>query len=317
MVSTILGKQVIPTTNGFQGVTKMKINDVIARDRRSLSFEFFPPKTPDDERQLFDTVGKLETLNPSFVSVTYGAGGSTSANTRRVVQRLKDETKLTVMPHLTCVGQTAEDLERILREYRDLGIENVLALRGDPPKEGAGAGEAPKCHAIDLVRLAHKVGGFSVGVAVYPEGHCESSSLEDDMAYTKEKIEAGADFAITQMFFDNMYYYRFIERAVKARIRIPIIPGIMPVTDIKKIRRFAEMCAATLPARYYERFEKATSPEEARKIGVELATEQSADLLRHGVPYLHFYTLNRPETVTEIVRNLNLGTNSPEMAAAR
>ncbi len=160
----------------------MKIGDVIARDRRSLSFEFFPPKTPDDERQLFDTIHKLEPLNPSFVSVTYGAGGSTSANTKRVVQRMKDETRLTVMPHLTCVGQTPEDLERILREYRDMGIENVLALRGDPPKEGAMAGEAPTCHAIDLVRLARSVGGLSVGVAVYPEGHCECSSLEADLA---------------------------------------------------------------------------------------------------------------------------------------
>jgi len=285
----------------------MKIKELIARQGRSISFEFFPPKTREDEDKLFGVIAELEALNPTFVSVTYGAGGGTMKNTSGVVVRLRRETSLTPMPHLTCVDQSEDELKKILEDYNGQGIENVLALRGDPPK-GAEKFTAPEngfCYAIDLVNLAIAVGGYSIGVAVYPEGHIEAPSLERDMFYTKQKIDAGADFAITQMFFDNRFFYDFTERAEKAGISIPIIPGIMPVTDIEKIKRFSQMSGATLPPSLIERMEKATSADEAQRIGVDFATRQCQDLWQNGVRYFHFYTLNRSQTVTEIVRNLN------------
>jgi methylenetetrahydrofolate reductase (NADPH) len=284
----------------------MKIKELIARQGKSISFEFFPPKTKEDEDQLFKAIAELEALSPTFVSVTYGAGGGTLKNTRNVIVRLKRETSLTPMPHLTCVDQDKDELKEILEDYKEQGIENVLALRGDPPK-GAEKFTAPEngfCYAIDLVKLSVSVGGYSIGVAVYPEGHKESPSLEMDMFYAKQKIDAGADFAITQMFFDNRFFYDFMERAEKTGIGIPIIPGIMPVTDIAKIKRFSQMSGATLPPSLVGRMEKATSADEAQRIGVDFATRQCQDLWQNGVRSFHFYTLNRSQTVTEILRNL-------------
>jgi methylenetetrahydrofolate reductase (NADPH) len=285
----------------------MKIGKVIKERGSSLSFEFFPPKDEAGETRLFQTVAKLEKLSPTFVSVTYGAGGGTMKNTSLVIRRIKQETSLSPMPHLTCVDQSAGELKQILEDYKKGGINNVLALRGDPPR-GTDKFTAPKdgfCYAIDLVKLAVLVDGFSIGVAVYPEGHIEAPSLEKDMFYTKKKIDAGADFAITQMFFDNRYFYDFMERAEKAGITIPILAGIMPITDLERIRRFSKMCGATLPDKIVRRLEKA-GPDEAAKVGVELATEQCADLLGHGLRYFHFYTLNRAEAVSQIVANLGL-----------
>lgn len=286
----------------------MKIGEVIRAQGKSISFEFFPPKTKEDEDKLFGAVARLEALKPTFVSVTYGAGGGTLKNTRKVVLRLKQETSLTPMPHLTCVDQDKGELKRILEGYKEQGVENVLALRGDPP-QGAEKFTPPQngfCYAIDMVKLTVSVGGYSIGVAVYPEGHIESPSLEMDMVYTKQKIDAGADFAITQMFFDNRFFYDFMERAGKAGISIPIIPGIMPVTDMERIKRFCQMCGATLPPPLVERMEKA-KPEEARSLGIDFATRQCEDLRRNGVRYFHFYTLNRSEIVAEILRNLGWG----------
>jgi len=289
----------------------MRIKELIARQGESISFEFFPPKTTDDEDELFEAIAKLESLNPTFVSVTYGAGGATMKNTRHVVERIQQETPLTPMPHLTCVNQSKEELRGILRDYLRLGIENILALRGDPPRGTTKPlPEDSLCYAKDLVQLAASFGAFSVGVAVYPEGHIKSPNLERDMVYTKQKIDAGADFAITQMFFDNRFFYDFMERAEKAGIQVPIIPGIMPITDIEKIKRFSQMCGATLPAHLVDRMEKATSAEEAQMIGIDFATRQCEGLWRNGVRCFHFYTLNRSEPVTEIVRNLALGRKS-------
>jgi methylenetetrahydrofolate reductase (NADPH) len=285
----------------------MKIGEVIKEHGSSLSFEFFPPRDEAGETRLFQTIAKLETLSPTFVSVTYGAGGGTMKNTSRMIGRIKQETPLNPMPHLTCVDQSAGELKQILEDYKEGGIDNVLALRGDPPR-GTDKFTAPKdgfCYAIDLVKLAVLVGGFSIGVAVYPEGHFEAPSLEKDMFYTKKKINAGADFAITQMFFDNRYFYDFLERAEKAGITIPILAGIMPITDLERIRRFSQMCGATLPDKIVRRLEK-VGPDEAAKVGIELATEQCADLLGHGLRYFHFYTLNRAEAVSQIVANLGL-----------
>jgi methylenetetrahydrofolate reductase (NADPH) len=287
----------------------MRIGQFLTEKGKSLSFEFFPPKDKTAEDQLFKNIARFEALNPAFVSVTYGAGGGTLKNTRHVVLRILQETSLVPMPHLTCVDQNSDELKAILEDYMKLGIENVLALRGDPSK-GAERFTPPKggfCYAKDLVKLASSLSGFSISVAVYPEGHCESPNLQMDMYYTKQKIDAGADFAITQMFFDNGYFYDFLERAAKADIKIPIIPGIMPITDIDRIKRFSQRCGATLPEHVIQRFEKVGSVAgEVKKVGVEVATEQCADLLKHGLRYFHFYTLNQSDAVLQIVSNLGL-----------
>jgi methylenetetrahydrofolate reductase (NADPH) len=284
----------------------MKIGDALKARGSSISFEFFPPKTQQEEDQLFKAIAKLKLMNPAFVSVTYGAGGGTMKNTRNVVVRLMRETPLTPMPHLTCVDQSKDALKKILEGYKEQGVENVLALRGDPPR-GAQKFTTPKdgfCYAIDLVKLALSVGGYSIAVAVYPEGHSESPSLEMDTFYTKQKIDAGADFAITQMFFINRFFYDFMERAGKAGISVPIIPGIMPITDLERIKKFCQMCGATLPPDLVAKMEEAASADEVRRLGIDFAIRQCQDLRENGVRHFHFYTLNRSETVAEIVQKL-------------
>jgi methylenetetrahydrofolate reductase (NADPH) len=285
----------------------MMIGQEIRHEGTSLSFEFFPPKDQPGEDRLIQNAKKLEELHPTFVSVTYGAGGGSAKNTRHVVERLLNETKLTPMPHLTCVDQSDEELKAVLKEYRKLGVENILALRGDPPAghQQFVAPEGGSCYAKNVVKIADDMRMFSIAVAAYPEGHPESPSLEKDMEYLKEKIDVGADFVITQMFFNNRYYYQFLERAVKARIDRPLLPGIMIISDIEKIKTFAKRNFATLPDRVIDEFEKAKGdPAEMKKIGVEVATRQCTDLLNHGVPYLHFYTLNQADAVSQVVRNL-------------
>lgn len=290
-------------------VSDVKIGQFIKSKGESLSFEFFPPRDKAAEDQLLENMAAFEALNPAFVSVTYGAGGGTLKNRRQVVLRILRDTSLVPMPHLTCVDQNRDELKAILAYYMKLSIENVLALRGDPPG-GAEKFTPPKdgfCYARDLVELAASLSGFSIGVAVYPEGHCESPNLEMDMYYTKQKIDAGADFAITQMFFDNSYFYGLLERVVEADIQIPIIAGIMTITSIERIKTFSRKCGATLPDKVIRQFEKAgPTAQEAKKVGIEIATEQCADLLEHGIRYFHFYTLNQSDAVLEVVNNLGL-----------
>lgn len=298
-------------------MTDMRIGQFLEERGESLSFEFFPPRDEKGEEQLFETIAKLESLNPSFLSVTYGAGGGTLKNTKHIVQRIHQETSLVPMPHLTCVDQNRDELKAILEDYARFGIENVLALRGDPPKgtERFTPPESGFCYAKDLVQLAASLSAFSIGVAVYPEGHLESPNLEMDMYYTKQKIDAGADFAITQMLFYNRYFYDFLERAAKAGIRIPIIPGIMPITDINRIKNFSQRCGVALPDNIIRKFEKVDSTaEEVKKVGIEVSTEQCADLLQHGIRYFHFYTLNQSNAVFQIVKNLNLQNLVPKVS---
>jgi methylenetetrahydrofolate reductase (NADPH) len=285
----------------------MKIHEIIKKQGKSISFEFFPPKDQAGEDKLLAVIKKLEALGPDFVSVTYGAGGGTGKNTTSLVKRIKEGTSLNPMPHLTCIDQSKEELKAILDHYRLTGIDNVLALRGDPPK-GQIEFVAPKdgfCYAKDLVDLAATFHSFSIGVACYPEGHIESPNREMDLLYTKRKIDAGAHFAITQMFFENHFYYDFLERAGKIGINVPIIPGIMPIFDIKRIGAFCQNCGATIPNSLVTRMENA-SPEDAKRIGREFATEQCADLIKHGIRYFHFYTMNQAEAIIDIYRSLKL-----------
>jgi methylenetetrahydrofolate reductase (NADPH) len=285
----------------------MRIHEIIKKQGKSISFEFFPPKDQAGEDRLLAVVKRLEALRPDFVSVTYGAGGGTGKNTTSLIRRIREGTSLNPMPHLTCIDQGKEELRAILDNYRLMGVDNVLALRGDPPK-GEIAFVAPKdgfCYAKDLVDLAATFHFFSISVACYPEGHIESPSLDMDLFYTKQKIDAGAHFAMTQMFFENHFYYDFLERAGRIGITVPIIPGIMPIFDMKRIRAFCQNCGATIPDALVSRMESA-SPEDVKRIGREFATEQCADLIEHGIRYFHFYTMNQAEAIIDIFRSLKL-----------
>lgn len=273
----------------------MKIGEILKREF-SVSFEFFPPKSAEGEAELFRTIKELETIRPTFVSVTYGAGGSTRDRTRNIAKRIHTETNITVMAHLTCIAHSKEEIMQILQDYKDIGIENILALRGDVPKDGLKDSTKGCKYAVELVRFIRENFGdwFSIGVASYPEKHPESPNMDWEIKHFKEKVLAGADFSITQMFFDNTYYYRFVERCQREGINIPIIPGIMPITNFSQIKKFAIMCGATIPQNLVELLEPySDDPEETTKRGVEFAIKQCEDLLSNGVPGLHFYTLNK------------------------
>ncbi len=283
----------------------MKISEILKKGTFSVSFEFFPPKTQEGVVQLFETISELKNLKPTFVSVTYGAGGSTRDRTRDVVKRIHEEVGLNVMAHLTCIAHPKEELIDILEDYKRIGIDNILALRGDVPRDKPDwrPPDGACSYAVELVRLIRNHFGnyFCVCVASYPEGHPESPNMEWEIRFFKEKVEAGADFSITQMFFDNRYYYEFLDLCQKANINIPIIPGIMPITNFKQIKKFASMCGATIPQSLVEKLEKVEdNPKEVTKIGVEFAIKQCEDLILNGSPGLHFYTLNRSKATLEI-----------------
>ena len=287
----------------------MKISELLKQVNRSISFEFFPPKTKEGEESLFKTIKELEHIKPTFVSVTYGAGGSTRDRTRNIVKKIHETTSLTVMAHLTCIGHTKQQLLEILQDYKNIGIQNILALRGDIPvnMEDFKIPEDGCKFANELVELIREnfKDWFSIGVAAYPEGHPESPNLERDVYYFKKKVDAGADFAITQMFFDNKYFYDYLELCEKAGINIPIIPGIMPITNFKQIRKFALMCGATIPEELVKKLEKVQdNNEEVEKIGIEFAVKQCEDLLKNGVKGLHFYTLNKSKATIEIYNQI-------------
>jgi methylenetetrahydrofolate reductase (NADPH) len=287
----------------------MKMSDIFRKRSEGVSFEFFPPKSAEGRNGFIAVARELELYDPLYVSVTYGAGGTTRDRTVNALRWLKQDSDLTVMSHLTCVGTTKKELADLLDEYRFLGIDNILALQGDPPKSAPdfdpSRGEFR--YARDLVALIRQYDFFSIAVAVYPEGHGQSPSIEKDMEYTKRKIDAGADFAITQMFFENSHYYAFRDRAKKLGITIPILPGIMPIIDCRKIVEFAGFCNTTVPKDILDRMEPVLDlPEEMRKLGVEFAIRQCEDLRNHGVRYFHFYTMNRSDSVSEILEALGM-----------
>ncbi len=286
------------------------LGSLLAAGERSYSFEFFPPKTPAGERILWQALRELECLAPTFVSMTYGAGGTTRERTTHWVAEIVRETTLTAVAHLTCVGTTVDDLRRVVAGYADAGVRTVLALRGDPPG-GPVAAWTPTpgglAHAVDLVRLLGELGDFSVGVAAFPEGHPASPDLDTDIAVLRAKQDAGARFAITQFFFRLDDYRRFVDRATAAGVSMPIVPGLMPVTDARQIERFAVLSGAAFPPELAVRFDAvAHDPAAVRDLGVQVATALAADLLAAGAPGLHFYTLNRSTATRDIYANLGL-----------
>ena len=286
------------------------IGELIRNGEQSFSFEFFPPKDEAGEEQLWKAISALEPYQPTFVSVTYGAGGTTRDTTVRVTGRIAHETSLTPMGHLTCVGHTRDELVAILRSYQAAGVHNVLALRGDPP-DGPGtpwvATEGGLTYADELVALAREVDGFSIGVAAFPEGHREAESLDQDVAVLLGKQRAGAEFAITEMFFRASDYFGLLERSRAAGVEIPIVPGIMPILNLNQIKRMAELSGREVPAEVVGRIAAHDgSPEAVRAEGIAVAAELCEELLANGAPGLHFYTLNRSRATVEIFQALRI-----------
>jgi methylenetetrahydrofolate reductase (NADPH) len=285
----------------------MKIAEIIRKSRKGISFEFFPPDTPTGEDKLLERVSRLMTFSPSFVSVTRHAGPNTLERTKHIVRRIHDCPDVTVMPHITYADPDRTELAEALTYYRELGTENILILRGNPGEYGPGIfdGAIHYCHAADLVRFIAGYRDFCIGIGVYPEGHTESLNLGVDTAYVKNEMDQGAEFGISQMFFENYYYYEMLERFLQDGINIPIIAGIMPITDFQEVEHFAELGGVEIPIPLAAKLEEMESPEDVMKAGVDLATEQCLDLWENGVRHFHFYTLNNDEAVMQILNNLS------------
>ena len=291
----------------------MKITEFYKKQEPAFSFEFFPPKTEEAEKKLFETADELRALKPAFISVTYGAMGTTRANTLRIVSRVKKEIGIEAAAHLTCVGHTRDEIEAVLGDLRGNGVENIVALRGDPPK-----GETEFKPAVNGFRYAAELvafirnhpqfgAAFSLAVAGYPETHMECRDKARDLDHLKHKVDQGADVVITQLFFLNRHYFDFVGRARKAGIKIPIVPGIMPVTHGPQIRRFASMCGASIPEEMQKAIEKFGEDQPSiENYGIEFATRQCGELLKNGVPGIHFYTLNKSRATRQIYLNLGL-----------
>lgn len=285
----------------------MKILQYFSSSQKVFSFEFFPPKTDEGVVQLFKTIGDLKPLNPAFVSVTCGAGGGTRDRTVDLVRRIKHQHGIEAMAHLTCTGSDRSEIDRTLEEMDKAGIENVLALRGDPPKGETTFHPQAKgfSHASDLVAYIRQRYNFSLVGAGYPEGHVECRDLEKDLTYLKVKVDAGLDFVITQLFFDNQCYFAFLERARAIGIQVPIVPGIMPITNVGQVKRFTEMCGASIPANLLTELESVQdNPESVMRLGIRHATAQCRELLLAGTPGIHFYTLNKSPATRAILESL-------------
>ncbi len=285
------------------------IGQLVREGERSISFEFMPPKDEAGAEQLWAAIRDLEPYQPTFVSVTYGAGGTTRDTTVAITGRIARETSMRAMGHLTCVGHTREELLDILRSYKEAGVRDVLALRGDP-KEGPTAPWTPTpgglTYASELVSMAREVGGFSIGVAAFPEGHPSAESKDADARVLAAKADAGAEFAVTQLFFRPSDYADLVKRVRALGCDIPILPGIMPITNLRQVTRMAELSGADIPAEVTARFDGLTEPADVRRVGVEIATELCEQVLALGAPGLHFYTLNRSRATLEIFQALRI-----------
>ncbi|EAX46633.1 5,10-methylenetetrahydrofolate reductase [Thermosinus carboxydivorans Nor1] len=284
----------------------MLIHQLFAQKRPVVSFEIFPPKPDSPLESIFDCIEELQALKPDFISVTYGAAGSTRGRTLEVARHIQHDHGIPALGHLTCVGATAETIQAILHEFAAHGIENILALRGDPPKN---APFPPTPYrAKDLIRLIRQQRrSCSVAAAAYPEGHLESPSREDDLRFLKEKVDTGVDFLITQIFFDNAILYRFLEDARALGIDVPVMAGIMPVFSRPQVERICSLCGATLPPALRKLMEKYGHDKEAmEQAGLEYASRQIADLLAHDIDGVHLYTMNRPHLARTLVRNTSL-----------
>lgn len=286
----------------------MKITEIFEKNKRTYSFEFFPPKDYATAVKFGINAGQLMKLDPSFVTVTYGAGGNTQENTFNLVDLFKNDLGFVSMAHYTCVNATKEKIAYDMRTLQDMGIENVMLLRGDPPK---GETKFPENtdgfnYGSDLIRFVRDNYDFCIGAGAYPEKHVEATSVEEDLINLRIKVDAGADFLITQMFFDNKYYWDFVNKAEQKGISQRIIPGIIPITNFKNIKKFAKITGAKIPDSIAKKMEPyQNKPNEIYKIGLELAIEQATDLLENGAPGLHFYTLNKSRAAIDLYESLS------------
>ena len=289
----------------------MRIIDKIKADGVHISFEVFPPKTDAGFESVLKATDGIAELTPSFISVTYGAGGGTSKNTVKIASHIKNDLKIPALAHLTCVSSTKEEVHKVIGQLQKEGIENILALRGDIPQDGQFPLPGQYSHACELIEDIKKMGDFCIGAACYPEGHMETDNLVTDVLNLKKKIEAGAEHLISQLFFDNSYFYSFLERTQIAGIDVPIEAGIMPVTNKGQIERMVSMCGASLPSKFAKMIQKYEhSPEALRDAGIAYAIDQIVDLVSNGVDGIHLYTMNNPyvakrisEAVESIIRS--------------
>lgn len=292
----------------------MHIAEILKSNKVAFSFELFPPKDEASSGQLFSTISELIPLKPAYVSVTYGAGGSTRELTHNLVMRIQKETNLTVVSHLTCVGSSKSEIQTILEHYQQSGISNIMALRGDPPRNSASFCKHPDglLYAVELVSLIKKnFPDMGIGVAGYPEGHPETPNRLQEIEYLKMKVDAGADYICTQLFFDNRDFYDFCERCELAGIHVPILAGIMPITSRKGMLRMAELASGTrYPASLLKALDRAEDDNHFEKVGVHWATEQIRDLLDNGVRGIHFYTLNRSNATLQIYDQLGVTSSA-------
>ncbi len=285
----------------------MRIRELLATGRPSFSFEFFPPKTEEGSSHLLETIESLKDLRPTYVSVTYGAGGSTRDLTIDLVRRIQQDFGIETMAHLTCVGSNREEIREVVDRLAGSGIQNVLALRGDPPKgqSAFSAVEGGFSHASELAAFLRENWNLCVGGACYPEGHTEAVSLEADISHLRHKVEAGAEFLVTQLFFDNQRYFDFVRRVREAGIGVPIVPGLMPITNVDQVERFTKMCGASIPEPLLSELQRLRDrPEAVLSLGVAHATAQCLDLLAKGAHGVHFYTLNKSAATRTILTAL-------------
>lgn len=286
----------------------MKIGEIL-NQKRTISCEFYPPREASAIPGVFRAIDRIQVFKPDFISVTYGAGGTTRAFTEEITLGIKKNTDLEVMAHLTCVGQTKDEVHRVLERLDETGIENVIALRGDPPQGDTkfvpvvgGFG-----HATELIEHIREHFDFCLAGACYPEGHTESTGVDVDIEYAKMKVDKGADFLVTQLFYDNNYFFDFMDRAQKAGINVPIVPGVLPILSTAQIRRFTSLCGARIPSELNKQLERFADDDDAvRELGIECASQQVRELWDSGVPGVHFYVLNRSYSVSKILENLAL-----------
>lgn len=283
----------------------MKIIDLLNEDKVTLSFEVFPPKTSSRYENVLKAAEKIASLNPNFMSVTYGAGGGTSAHTVALAKDIHEEYGVEVMAHLTCVSSTREHVESMVEQFKENGIENIMALRGDIPSDGK-VGEDYQ-YACQLIKELKEKGDFCIGAACYPEGHVESPSIKEDIQHLKEKVEAGADFLTTQMFFDNNVFYNFLYKIKEAGIDVPVVAGIMPITNAKQVSRAVQMSGTSIIPYHFKMMVDAfgDNPEIMKQAGIIYASEQIIDLIANGVKHIHVYTMNKPDVAEGIMNNLS------------
>lgn len=284
----------------------MKISDILNEEGIHISFEVFPPKTDIGFQKVLEATDRIAELNPSYISVTYGAGGGTSKNTAKIAAHIKENLGVESLAHLTCASSTKKEVQAVIENLKSLGIENILALRGDIPEGMVFPSEDRYHYAFELVEAIRRSGNFCIGAACYPEGHVENEHKADDIRYLKQKVDSGVDFLTTQMFFDNDIHYNFLYRIREAGITVPVLPGIMPITSAAQMKRSQELSGTVFPKRFLSILDRfGDYPEAMMQAGIAYATDQIIDLLANGVRNIHVYSMNKPGVAVKIMENLS------------